>query len=148
MRKLLTLALIASTLWASAQHGCDMRKSTASLSLHIAQESQFTGYGIELGEQGLAGKVSAFLGFTSMKTRIAKADSSIKMATARILYCFNPEGMVKISPSGGIAVREADLTYLVGVRILWVPVSNLGVSLEPLFTREVLQARFSIHLLL
>jgi hypothetical protein len=150
MKYIFTLLFIVYALALFGQ--CEDRSRAGSVSLHLTTGYR-TGFGGELGTQGLLNNFSAFIGLNITYTKGYKnTDSTISLAYVKVVYRFIQNYNEDLYVAGVIApaLINTDVELQSGVRILYVTGRNTAVSAEPLWhvKEKKLFINLNIHFLL
>lgn len=150
MKKIFTLILVIT--WQASIAQCESRSAEGALSLHLSR-GPHTGWGGEIGLQGIGDNLSGFLGIDVTPTRSFKgADSTVSLIYVKGLYRMYESYSEQFYFSGVVApaIMNTDFEFLSGLRFLYVTGRNTAVSAEPLwyFHEKKLHFNINLHFLL
>jgi hypothetical protein len=123
-----------------------------AVSLHITKSAQ-TGYGGEMGFQGIENRFSGYLGLdvTPLKGFKGK-DSTVSLVYIKGLYRFYQNASEDLYLAGVMAPAflNTDFEFLTGLRLLYVTGRITAVSVEPLWyvNKKQLHVNLNLHFLL
>jgi hypothetical protein len=149
MKKIFTPILLFISYCSFSQ--CET-SAQGAVSLHLTRGAQ-TGYGGEMGFQGIDNRFSGFLGLDVTPVNGFKGkDSTVSLVYVKGLYRFyqNPAEDLYLAGVMAPAFLNTDFEFLSGLRLLYVTGRVTAVSVEPLWyvNQKQLHVNLNLHFLL